>query len=289
MRVYFYTKTDHRGDLDRLRRLVALAKEFEDVYFMTTDFRAASYVKQMGIKKSVGIEDVGNIFNVCERGDILIFDSDEYLEENLHLSLIDFFSLFIRVSYEQKDMPTDGEILISPYVVGANIINAVLIDREYFHNSFNKDINRCYFWGDADYEKELLKIAPKLKEFNLDFLEGFYFFVGFADELAKYFNRVYEIEEYEEVLKRSKIFISSSPQSALEAAAAGAKVIFFPKGESEYTPLLQRAGIVNMGVNIEMLQEALLKAKGCNREFLETLNVSKAAKEIKKVIKEKYK
>ncbi len=283
MRIYFYARTDHRGDLDRLRRSAALAKEFDDVYFMTTDFRAASYLKELGIRKSVGIEDVRNISNVCQRGDVLVFDSDEHLEANLHEEMIDFFKTFIRISYDPKDTPKDGEILISPYIVGQNVINAVLIDKEYFKKS-EKDIQRCYFWGDSDYEKRLLKLAPKLKEYELDFLEGFYFFVEYVKELKEYFKNIHEIEEYEDVIKRSRIFVSSSPQTALEAAAAGAKTIFFPKYESEYAQLLERVGVVNMGYEIEKLQEAILKAKEGDREFLKRMGVERAAEKIKEIL-----
>lgn len=281
MTIYFYAKTDNRLGLDRLRRTVALMREFKefDTYLMTTEFRSATYAKRvLGAKKAVGIEDFRNVGTICERGDILIYDSDEH-NEIIHQEMIDFFGKFFRISYDPKDLPKPGEYLISPHIVGESVINGVLVDRRYF--TAQEKSKRVFFYGDSDYEKSLLKIAPQLKDLELDLLEGFYFFVDVADKVAPYFNAIYESEEYLEILSESGLFISHSAQSALEAAASGGKVIYFGEDE-DYLPILQKTGVLYMGYfDAQKLQEAILAAKVAKKEYLGALSVEKVANAIK--------
>jgi len=246
MNLYFYAKTGHRVGLDRLRRVVALMKEFEEFnpLLMVCDFKAASYAKsEYGIKRSVGIDDVRNMANICERGDIVIFDSDEY-NELMHQDMINFFGKFIRVSDNPQDSAKEGEILISPYLRGENIINAILVDKRFF-GDFKKDIDKTFFFGDDDYEKDLLKKSKIFKGLGIDLLEGFYFFIDYLDELKDNFKNLYEIDEYEEIIKKSNIFISSSAQSSLEAIAAGAKTIYIQREDKNenLNPLLKDLGV----------------------------------------------
>ena len=78
------------------------------------------------------------------------------------------------------------------------------------------------------------------------------------------------------------IFLSASGQSALEAAAAGANVIFFQRDEDdEYLALLERVGVKNIGFFDEKrLQEALLNILEPKRALLENLSIKRAAQEI---------
>ena len=281
--IYFYAKTDNRLGLDRLRRTAALAKELQreyEVYFMTTEFRSATYAKRvLGIKKAVGIEDFRNIGTICERGDTIIYDSDEH-NETIHQEMIDYFGTFVRISYDKDDIPKEGEILVSPYRVGKNIINGILVDMDYFEKR-DKD-KRVFFYGDSDYEKELLQIAPKLRTFDFSLLEGLYFFADIEEKVQEYFTDIFESEEYPEIIQSASLFVSHSPQSALEAAASGAKTIYFGEDE-EYQELLARAGVFGMGYfDAKRLQEALLQVSSPKREFLQQLCVENVAKALKK-------
>jgi hypothetical protein len=283
--IYFYARTDNRKDLERLRRVVALAKQFEDAYLMTTDFRAASYAKRLGVKKAVGIEDFRNTSQIAPRGSVLVFDSDEHLENDyVHQEMIDYFRHFIRISYDPKDTRKDGEILISPYIVGEGVINAVLVDEE-FLKPCKKSIDKLYFWGDADYEKELVTRAHQLKALELDLLEGLYFFAGYDDELAPYFQTIHECDEHIDTVKSAKVVVSSEPQTLLEAAAAGAKVLYLPKKEeSEYLPLLERLGILNVGTDWSRAQEGLLQARRVAKDLFEKLGVVNAKKRLEELM-----
>ena len=281
MTIYFYAKTDNRLGLDCLRRTAALARELQkeyDVYFMTTEFRSATYAKRvLGIQKAVGIEDFRNIGTVCERGDVIIYDSDEH-NETIHQEMIDYFGKFFRISYDPKDMPREGEILVSPHIVGADVINAVLVDSHYFEAA-SKEL-RLFFYGDSDYERRMLDIAPKLARFDLDLLEGFYFFVDMEEKLNDFFKNIYESEEYPDLVPQASLFITHSPQAALEAAAGGAKVIYFGTDE-EYAPLFDRANIRNIGVfDPSRLQEALLASTPAATEYLQKLGVEQCAAQI---------
>ncbi len=281
MTIYFYAKTDNRLGLDRLRRTAALARELQkeyDVYFMTTEFRSATYAKRvLGIQKAVGIEDFRNIGTVCERGDVIIYDSDEH-NETIHQEMIDYFGKFFRISYDPKDMPREGEILVSPHIVGADVINAVLVDSHYFEAA-SKEL-RLFFYGDSDYERRMLDIAPKLARFDLDLLEGFYFFVDMEEKLNDFFKNIYESEEYPDLVPQASLFITHSPQAALEAAAGGAKVIYFGTDE-EYAPLFDRINVRNIGVfDPSRLQEALLASTSAATEYLQKLGVEQCAAQI---------
>ncbi len=290
MTIYFYAKTDNRLGLDRLRRSAALAKELQkehEVYFMTTEFRSATYAKQrLGIKKAVGIEDFRNIGTVCEVGSIIVYDSDEH-SETIHQEMIDYFGAFIRISYDPKETPKEGEILISPYVLGHNVINGILVDKDFFSQS-KKSIERLFFYGDDDYNKNLLKIASKLQPFAFDLLEGFYFFIDMEEKLAPFFHAIHGYEEYQEALKNAKAVLSASGQSALEAAAGGAKVIYLQREDKDenYVPLLKKVGIFDMGYfDAKRLDEALLMAKKANMEYLKTFSVEKVAKSLLEKLK----
>ena len=281
MTIYFYAKTDNRLGLDRLRRTAALARELQkeyEVYFMTTEFRSATYAKRvLGIEKAVGIEDFRNIGTVCERGDVIIYDSDEH-NETIHQEMIDYFGKFFRISYDPKDMPKEGEILISPHIVGTDVINAVLVDSHYFEAA-SKEL-RLFFYGDSDYERRMLDIAPKFARFDLDLLEGFYFFVDMEEKLNDFFNNIYESEEYPDLVPQASLFITHSPQAALEAAAGGAKVIYFGTDE-EYAPLFDRINVRNIGVfDPSRLQEALLASTSAATEYLQKLGVEQCAAQI---------
>ncbi|BCD68691.1 hypothetical protein [Nitratiruptor sp. YY09-18] len=285
MRLYFYAKTDNRLGLDRLRRTVALMHEFKDIetYLMTTEFRSATYAKRiLGIQKAVGIEDFRNIGNICERGDVIIYDSDEH-NEIIHQEMIDYFGAFFRISYDPKDAPKEGEYLINPYIVGHNVINAVLVDSRYF-GEFTKE-KRLFFYGDSDYHKEMLQIAPKLIDFDFDLLEGFYFFVDMEEKLKRYFKNIYAYDEYIEILQESKIFVSGSAQSALEAAATGARVIYFGDDE-EYVQALENVKVRNIGIfDAAKLQEALLDIPQPHRDYLLKLSAEQAAYKIMEILK----
>ncbi|WP_187647386.1 hypothetical protein [Nitrosophilus labii] len=278
MRLFFYAKTGHRVGLNRLRRVIALMREFEeyDPLLMVQDFRAASFAKsELGVKRSVGIDDVRNMANICQRGDIVIFDSDEY-NEIMHQEMIDFFGHFVRISDRLDDKAKKGEILISPYLNGENIINAILIDKRYF-GDFKKNIDKTFFYGDDDYDKDLVRVSGIFKDEYISLIEGFYFFINYQNELNEFFKDIIEIEEYENVIKKTKLFITSSPQSALEALASDGKVIYIQREDKDenLVPLLRQLGVkVLKEFNKELLKNAIKTEFSLKKELINEKNVT---------------
>ena len=246
MRTFYYVHTGHRIGLDRFRRAAAIisALDNEDITLLSSDFRIAQIARDFGIKNSVGLDVVRNIPQIAHHGDQLIFDSEEANPIMLD-DMRDFFSTFIRVSDSKNDTKADKELLISPYLNGDGICNAYAIDDKYFkvnsearegdlgYHDFNKTVKISYFFGDDDYEKDLEKNIDIISGLNAHLQLGFYYFLDFEDELKKKFPNHFEFEDYDEMITKSEILITSSPQAVLDSLAAGAKPIYVQR--EDYT------------------------------------------------------
>jgi len=235
MQIYYYVHTGHRIGLDRFRRsatiIRALQEKFEDldILLLCSDFRIAQEAKSLGIKRSVGIDVVRNIPQIAPNGSKIIFDSDE-INPVMHKDMLQYFSKFIRICDDIVYEKEEDESLISPYLEGDNILKAYAIDKKYF-SSFEKQYNISLFFGDDDYEEDLLKNIECFKDLNANLLLGYYFFMDYEDKLTPYFKQTFEFEEYDEAITKSNIFISSSPQAILEAMASGSKVIYMQRDD----------------------------------------------------------
>jgi len=154
MKIFYYVHTGHRIGLDRFRRAAAIISALGDVdiTLLTSDFRIASEAKDYGIKRSVGIDLVRNIPQIAHHGDALIFDSAESNPTMLE-DMVKFFSIFIRISDDPNEVKHPKEFLISPYLEGDKICKAVVVAEQYFKPT-QKNIERCFFFGDDDYEKD---------------------------------------------------------------------------------------------------------------------------------------
>lgn len=231
MKLYYYVHTGHRIGLDRFRRACAIIRALGDVdvTLLCSDFRIANEARHFGVSKAVGIDVVRNIPKIANHGDKIIFDSDEANPIMLE-DMRNYFSTFIRVSDDKNDSKAEGEFLISPYLSGDGICNAIAVDDKYFAKE-EKTINLSYFFGDDDYEKDLEKNLSFVEELNPDLLLGFYYFLDYEDFLRNMFKNHHEFEEYDEVIKKSQILITASPQAVLESLAAGSKPIFVQREE----------------------------------------------------------
>jgi hypothetical protein len=229
MKIYYYVHTGHRVGLDRFRRACTIIRALGDVdiTLLCSDFRIANEARHFGVEKAVGIDVVRNIPKIANHGDKLIFDSDEANPIMLE-DMRNFFSTFIRVSDDKYDSRADGELLISPYLSGEGICNAIAVDDKYFAKE-EKTIKLAYFFGDDDYEKDLEKNLSFVADLNPDLLLGFYYFLDYEDFLRKGFKNHHEFEEYDEVIKKSQILITASPQAVFENLAAGGKPIYIQR------------------------------------------------------------
>jgi hypothetical protein len=235
LKLYYYVHTGHRIGLDRFRRAATIIRALGDIdiTLLTSDYRIASECRNFGIKRSIGVDVVRGIPLVAERGDKLIFDSAEHNPLLLD-DMTKYFSTFIRISDDPDDTKHPDEFLINPYLQGEGICNGVAVDESYF-GEFEKSIERAFFFGDDDYEEDLLKNTGMFEGFDFDLMLGFYYFFDYEDKLAPAFKRMYEFEEYDDVVKHAKVLVSASPQAVLENLAAGGKPVFlqrpdYPRG-----------------------------------------------------------
>lgn len=245
MRVFYYAHTGHRIGLDRFRRAAALINCMKDVdiTLLTSDYRIASVAREYGVQKCVGIDVARNIANIAEKGDKLIFDSEEANPLMLE-DMRNFFSSFVRVSDLQVDKAADRECLISPYNEGERTCKALVVDERYF-GDFEKDVSITYFFGDDDYEKDLEKHLDFIEGLDVHLQMGFYYFIAYEDMLREKFEHVFEFEEYTEMIQRTDILITSSPQAVLESLASSGRPIYFQREDypQDLVPLLKELGV----------------------------------------------
>jgi len=229
MRTFYYVHTGHRIGLDRFRRAATIIRSLGDVdiTLLCSDFRIAQIAHDFGVEKSVGLDVVRNIPQISHHGDKLIFDSEEANSIMLD-DMRSYFSTFMRLSDSSDDKKEENELLISPYLEGDGICNAYAIDDKYFQN-FDKTVKLSYFFGDDDYEKDLEKNLDSLSNLNPHLQLGFYYFLDYEDELKKQFPNHFEFEEYDEMITKSEILITSSPQAVLDSLAAGSKPIYIQR------------------------------------------------------------
>jgi predicted glycosyltransferase len=129
----------------------------------------------------------------------------------------------------------------------------------YFEN-VDKQERVLFFLGDHDHHKTILSQPEFFKSFEMELLLGHYFFVKYEDDLAKLFERLHEPEEYTELITQSTTVVTAAAQTALEAKAGGAKVIYITTDAAPLYPveLLGEYGIhVVEGFDAAALREAL--------------------------------
>ncbi len=245
MRLFYYVHTGHRIGLDRFRRAATIIRALGDVdiTLLTSDYRIAQEARNFGIKRSVGIDVVRNIPQIAHHGDKIIFDSDE-LNPVMHQDMVQFFSTFIRVTDDPKAVQMPGELLISPYLEGEGICRGVAVDDRYFEPCA-KNIEKSFFFGDDDYEEDLLANLEMFNALELEMIIGFYFFLGYEDKLASAFTTQHEFEEYDEVVQHSRVFVTASPQAALENLASGGRPIYIQRPDyvRDFIPLFEGLNI----------------------------------------------
>ena len=267
--LYYYANTSHKLGLERLRRGAALLNRLSakgiETQLLVNDFRAGLVARELGVSEYVTIEGIQDIDAIAQNGDSIIIDSLEDDHGRLVKYCEDFDTVW-RFAHDAEDKAVHSEIVIG--------IDTVLVDDTYFDDKVEKEERTLFFLGDADYNKTILGNEAFFKEFDMELLLGNYFFVKYEDDLAKLFSTLHEPEEYEDLIKSSSTVVTASGQTALEAKAAGAKVIYLalPQRELYERELLESYGIsIIEGFNLEKLTEYLQN------------NLSKQDKNIEKI------
>lgn len=207
MKTYYYAHTGHRIGLDRFRRAVTILNCLDqDIELLCSDFRIAQEARKFGIRDAVGIDVVRNIANIAKQGDQLILDSAE-VSPTMLADMKNFFSALYRVDDDQ-----------------------IVVADKYFEDH-EKSVKISYFFGDDDYEKDLMKNLDFIKDLNPHLQLGYYYFLDYEDELQKTFENCFEFDEYDEMIMSSEILITASPQAVLESLAAGGKPIYIKRAD----------------------------------------------------------
>ena len=276
MRYFYYVHTGHRIGLDRFHRAVAIVNELQkeiDITLLCSDFRIAAEAKEFGIKRSVGVDLVRNIPQIAHHGDKMIFDSAE-ANPTLLDDMTQFFSTFIRISDDLSDTKHAKEFMISPYLVGEGICTATVINDRYFE-SLPKTIPLALFFGDDDYEKDLEKNQELFKPLNMELLMGFYHFLGYEKDLKESFKIIHESEVYDEVIRRSEVFVSASPQAVLQNLAGGGKPVFLQRPDycRDFIQLFEALSIpIVEGFSQEQLMQGIKTALSNNYHTINKSN-----------------
>jgi hypothetical protein len=215
MQVYLYAKSGHAIGLEAVKRCATIAnalKEFEPT-LCTSDFRAGAFAKDLlGVKKYVNIDVVRNLYNIMEKRDILIYDTDETNE------------------FMQNDMKEFCTLLYSVQ----NDISKIIVDETIYKKIENPSIEKLMFFGDDDYNNLFLEGIKETEALNIDLLMGHYFFLGNEKIFKNYFNNVIDEEEYVGTIQNTKNLLTASLQTALESINCGNKAVLFKREDKIY-------------------------------------------------------
>jgi len=214
MQLYIYAKSGHNFGLENIRRASAVCNYLKDLnpILCSADYRAATYAKQtMGVEKGVGVDVIGNLPHIMERGDILIFDESGEASDTMKTHM--------------------GQFCTHLYSVGKNIPYDV-VDSKYFEPSKQK-YEKAIFFADDDYNHWFFNLCKESKKQDIPLLLGHYFFLGDEDILKDYFSDIYEDEEYEEIVKNTKYLLTSSVHTALESLSSGNNPVYFKREDKD--------------------------------------------------------
>jgi hypothetical protein len=267
MNLWIYAKSSHRDGLENVRRCAALANYLHDfsATLCSGDYRAATIAKDtLKVKKTMGIDAMGNLPYTMERLDILIYDNEDVTQE-MHSQMKEFSSKLYRVG---QDIPFD------------------IVDDSFFE-SHAREFKETLFFGDDDYNKWFVSFCKDSKKYEIALLNGNYFFLDVQAEFLKSFSGVVDEEEYMERIAKSEYILSASIHACLESLAAGNKPVFFQRGDKApaETSLVEKYNIpVAIGENLDELMQSyeLRKKSYPQTKAIEKVNIQNIKDEIKK-------
>ena len=237
--VFYYANSGHKIGLERVRRGAALLKRLAsqgvETQLLVNDFRAGLAAKDMGVKEYVTVETVQDIDAIAEAGNSIIIDSPEDDHGRLVKYCADFKTVW-RFAHDNSDSSVHGEILLKAGCKDESCVDAIIIDDIYFEEN-TKEERILFFLSDADYDKTILSNEDFFKSLDMELLLGNYFFVKYEDDLARLFSTLHEPEEYMDLIKSSSCIVTASAQTAIEAKASGAKVIYIHLSDDALYPL----------------------------------------------------
>ena len=223
--IYLYAYTNHRSDLESLRRMGALWEILHEAgieaELLVNDYRAQLAGRELGLPPATTIETIMDIDAVAEYGDTVVIDSPEDAGERME-RYVERFARVIRV------MPGGGESRYGERVLDPFDPETLLYRR---YDSRSREERTVLIYGDSDSDKRLLEASGVLAGRGWGLYWGHYFYVKYEDLLAERFDPIYESDEYPELIASARRVVTAMPQTALEAASAGAEVLYLRRGE----------------------------------------------------------
>jgi len=278
--LYYYAYTGHKVGLDRAKRgsalICALAAAGIEAQLLVNDFRAGIAMKRYGIDSYVTIETVRDIDAVASIGDVVIIDSSEDHSGRLEKYCSEYKVVF-RFAEDEYDRVCYDEVVIQPFCKEEGCMESVIVDEVYFEKRAKTE-RLLFFLGDEDHNKILLKHPHFFQAFNMELLLGDYFYVSYENALTPLFDTIHEPENYIDLIQSSSSVVTASGQTALEAKAAGATVVYLDLGRDSLYPsaLLSRYGIhVVDSFDIDAVKMALEEHKRLIIPDIPKININK--------------
>ncbi|WP_456433115.1 hypothetical protein [Nitratifractor sp.] len=233
--IHLYAHTDYRSDLDALRRMGALLKalraEGVEAELLVNDYRAQLAGRELGLPPATTIETIHDIDAVAGYGDTVVIDS----EEDPSPSLGRFRERFGAIYFVGESPEGCGSI--PPFAEDGALVE----ERYEAARGVDKTPRTVLVYGDSDYDRTLLEHAPQLGELGMELYWGTYFFVKYEEELAAAFGTIHESDAYGELIETSQTVLTPMEQTALEAAAAGARTVWLDRSDARARPFAKYA------------------------------------------------
>lgn len=216
MQLYLYAKSGHSFGLENVRRSSAIYNMLKecDPILCTADYRAATFAKsELGVKTAMGIDVIGSLPHVMERGDMLVYDDSGEASDTMQFHMKEFSRHLYKVGV---DIPFD------------------IVDETFFEHIENKN-EKAIFFSDDDYANWFFELSLKSDKQDIPLLLGHYFFLGNEDKLKNHFSEIIEEEDYADTIKSTKYILTASVHTCMESIASENKPVFFKRLDKEST------------------------------------------------------
>jgi len=227
MKLYIYAKSGHNFGLENIRRCSAVFNMLKecDPILCSADYRAATFAKEfLAVTKGVGIDVIGNLPNLMERGDMLIYDDSGEASDTMKTHMGDFCQKLFKI----------GSIIPFDIVDPIYTIQDKTIDQ------------KAVFFSDDDYDNWFYELVQKGSNHDMLLVLGHYFFFGNDKKLKNHFSKLREEDDYIDTIKYTKHLLTSSVHSCLESIGCGNKPVYFKRKDKinlENLDLLEKYNI----------------------------------------------
>ncbi len=268
--VYLYAYTNHKENLDSLRRAKALFDALQtegiECELLLNEYRAQLLARDWGLPLATTIETIKDIDAVATVEDIIIIDSPEELDGKV----LEYPNYFKKVIYIK-------DVCSNLTLNGAEIIELNEKNNIFTEVNATKEDKTLFIYGDSDCNKTIIKNLEIFKNKNLDLYWGNYFFVKYEDILAEIFNEIIEPEDYYKAISNYNNIITSNLQIAIEAMANGSNVRYLTLENLDNCTI----EVLNK-LNIEILNKNI---NFSNKQKVENSIIHNINKEIVTIIK----